>query len=121
MEYAQLLAKVKDTPVLCDDGAVGLLITYPANDSPGAAAGVLVPGELAERAIPLYALQPSGEALRQQGAPQQPASVRYLGDGDHVAQSRALLAELWSALQLAHDRESGWIPAMRRSKPELGS
>jgi hypothetical protein len=102
MEFAQLLAKVKDTPVLCLDGNVGMLVQYPSGDAPSDPAGVQVPGEPGLRWLPQVGLQPSGSALKQEGSPRRPLIGGCETAGEHARLACNLLGELWLALQPRH-------------------
>ena len=64
MKFEELLAKEKDTPVLCVDGIVGMLVHYPSESAPASPAGVQVPGETEVRWIAQQELHRAGAALR---------------------------------------------------------
>jgi hypothetical protein len=99
MNFAQLLAKVKDTPVLCIDGNVGMLVSYPCGDAPSDPAGIQVPGEPELRWLPQERLQPAGSALKQEGSPRRPLICARETAGEHARLACNLLGELWIALQ----------------------
>lgn len=115
MEFAQLLAKQKGTPVLCADGGVGLLARCPPDDAPLSAAAVQVAGERKPRSIARQALHGAGGALCEQGAPAI-HTTRIVGD-PAVRMDRALATELWSALQPLEQRDASVAPALARAPP----
>ena len=115
MDFAELLAKGKDTPVLCSDGAVGLLVEFPGGDAVANPAGFNVPGESALRWIPLRELHRSGSALRQWGSPAHPVCLDLKGDAADVIFVRGVLRELWHGLQTQERREPGWFARWRRT------
>jgi hypothetical protein len=110
MEFAELLAKEKGTPVLCVDGAVGMLVQYPGGQDPSDPAGIEIPGELELRRIRQLELHRAGGALRQQGSPPHPLAIEFGGD-ESAKLSRGLLRDLWNALQPQEQRESGLFAA----------
>lgn len=107
MDFFELLAKEIGTPILCFDGAVGMLTRYPLGESPINLAGVEVPGEPDIRWIPRQDLKRAGEALRQNGSPPFPLASWPENTSEQTALSRRLLGELWNALQPEELRELG--------------
>ena len=98
MDFFELLAKGENTPVLCVDGAVGMLVEYPLGDAHGALAGIKVPGELDLRWIAHRELHRVGNALRQTGSPPRPLVLDLEGDSADTILMRTLLRELWQRL-----------------------
>jgi hypothetical protein len=122
MKFEELLAKEKDTPVLCVDGIVGMLVHYPSESAPASPAGVQVPGETEVRWIAQQELHRAGAALRQQGSPTEPQSSRYLSDDDATTLARVMLGDLWKISQPQTKAGPGsfgdLLPA---AKPNLGT
>src|SRR5947199_5147221 len=75
MDFFELLAKGRHTPVLCTDGVVGMLVEYPLRDAPGDLAGIEVPGETGLRWVAQRELHCAGGALRQAGSPLHPCDA----------------------------------------------
>jgi len=107
MDFFELLAKGRHTPVLCVDGAVGMLVEYPLRDAPGDLAGIEVPGETGLRWIAQRELHCAGGALRQSGSPAHPFDVGAEDDSADTVLARSLLRELWHRLLAQSQRESG--------------
>jgi hypothetical protein len=98
MDFFELLAKGRHTPVLCVDGAVGMLVEYPLRDAPGDLAGIEVPGETCLRWVAQHELQCAGGALRQSGSPAHPYNVDAADGSADMVMARSLLRELWHCL-----------------------
>ena len=115
MDFADLLAKGKNTPVLCSDGAVGLLVEFPLGVTPADLAGLGVPGESDLRWIPMREFHRSGSALRQLGSPTHPMCLDLEGDAADVVLMRALLRDLWCTLQTQDRRGPEWLARWRET------
>ncbi len=116
MDFADLLAKGKDTPVLCADGTVGLLVEIPFGDAPTDLAGVGVPGEAAIRWIPPQELHRAGDALRQTGSPEHPLVFDIEGDSADTIFTRRLLRNLWHSLMAQEPRKLGGFARLSGGK-----
>ena len=116
MDFADLLAKGKDTPVLCADGKVGLLVESPLGDAPTDLAGIGVPGEEDMRWIPPRELHRAGGALRQTGSPEYPLVLDIEGDSADTIFMRRLLRELWHSLMAQEPRKLGWFARLSGGK-----
>ena len=116
MDFADLLAKGKDTPVLCADGKVGLLVEFPLSDASTDLAGVGVPGEANIRWIPPQELHRAGGALRQTGSPEYPLILDIEGDSADTIFTRRLLRELWHSLMAQEPRKPGWFARLSGGK-----
>ena len=107
MDFFELLAKGRHTPVLCVDGAVGMLVEYPLRDAPGDLAGIEVPGETNLRWVAQRELHCAGGALRQSGAPARPFDVGAEDGSADTVMARSLLHDLWHCLLAQGHRDSG--------------
>ena len=106
MDFFELLAKGRHTPVLCVDGAVGMLVEYPLRDAPGDLAGIEVPGEIGLRWVAQRELQCAGGALRQSGSPAHPYEVGAEHGSADAVMARSLLRELWQRLLAQGQRDA---------------
>lgn len=113
---ADLLAKGKDTPVLCTDGVVGMLVEFPIGDAPTDLAGIGVPGESDLRRIPQQELHRAGGALRQSGSPEYPLVLDVEGDSADTIFTRRLLRELWLSQVTQDHRKPGWFGRLSGGK-----
>jgi len=106
MDFFELLAKGRHTPVLCTDGAVGMLVEYPLRDAPGDLAGIEVPGETGLRWVAQGELHCAGGTLRQSGSPAHPCEAGAEDGSADTVLARSLLRDLWQRLLAQGHRDA---------------